>query len=222
MKKIFISLSVLALCFASCKENNTETKETTDKSVVADSLAADSLRAEKEMPEEPMDSVAMQKAWEAYMTPSDVHKMLAEEVGSWTNEMTFWMVPNGEPTKATSTAEIKMILGGRYQQTNYQGDMMGMPFEGMATVAYDNSTKEIISTWIDNMGTGMLVLRGKYDGTGKTITTTGSMVDPITGKEIKVREVYTIVDDNTRKMEMFYTEKNGEEYKSMEIIMTRK
>ncbi len=49
----------------------------------------------------------------------------------------------------------------------------------------------------------------------------GTMVDPITGKERKVREVYTIVDDNTRKMEMFETVDGGEEYKSMEIVMKR-
>lgn len=67
----------------------------------------------------------------------------------------------------------------------------------------------------------MLVLRGKYDGEGNTISTRGSMVDPITGKEKRIREVYTIVDENTRKMEMFYTSENGEEFKSMQIVMTR-
>jgi hypothetical protein len=41
------------------------------------------------------------------------------------------------------------------------------------------------------------------------------------GKKTPYRETYTIVDANTRKMEMFDT-KNGQEYKSMEIIMKRK
>ncbi|HET8837675.1 MAG TPA: DUF1579 domain-containing protein [Flavobacteriaceae bacterium] len=222
MKKIMIGFTVLAFCFTSCNDNPNGPNEAEDATVVADSISTDTLDAEKELMEEPMDSLEMQKAWEAYMTPGEVHKELAKEVGSWNNEMTFWMEPNGEPTKATSTADIEMIMDGRYQLIKYHGNVMGMPFEGRATVAYDNKTEEIISTWIDNMGTGMLVMRGKADDSGKVITTTGSMVDPFTGNEIAVREVYTIVDENTRKMEMFHASKNGEEYKAMEIVMTRK
>ena len=174
---------------------------------------------EPETPEVPMDSIAMQKAWEAYMTPGDAHKMMAAEEGKWNNEMTFWMGPEEE--KATSTAEVKMIMGGRYQVGKYTGDMMGMAFEGQSTLAYDNATKEYISTWIDNMGTGLGVLRGTYDEARKSTTLTGSMVDPITGKEKQVREVYTIVDDNTRKMEMYETGADGKENKTMEIVMKR-
>ncbi len=217
MKKLLLAASVMALCFAACK-NETKEPMPTDSSMAIDSVAFE----EPETPEVPMDSVAMQKAWEEYATPGEPHKMMADEVGSWTNEMTFWMDPNGEPTKATSNAEIKMILGGRYQETTYTGDMMGMPFEGRATLGYDNAADEFFSTWIDNMGTGMMVLRGKYEDNSKAMTMAGSMVDPITGKEKHTRQVYTIVDDNTRKME-FYDQSPGDgEYKTMEIVMTRK
>lgn len=216
MKKLILAVALIALGFISCKNETKESIET-DNSMATDSI----VNEETETVEAPMDSVAMQKAWEAYMTPGETHKMMAAEEGSWNNEMTFWMGEGGEATKATSTAEIKMILGGRYQEANYKGDMMGMPFEGRATIAYDNNTKEIVSTWIDNMGTGMMVMHGTYDDATKTIKSLGTMVDPMTGKERKVREVYTIVDDNTRKMEMFETLEGGEEYKSMEILMKR-
>ncbi len=216
MKKLILAIALIALGFISCK-NETKDPMETDNSVATDSIVAE----ETDTVETPMDSVAMQKAWEAYMTPGESHKMMSAEEGTWNNEMTFWMGQGGEATKATSTAEIKMILGGRYQEANYKGDMMGMPFEGRATIAYDNNTKEIVSTWIDNMGTGMMVMRGTYDDATKTIKSLGTMVDPMTGKERKVREVYTIVDDNTRKMEMFETLEGGEEYKSMEILMKR-
>ena len=216
MKKLLIAFFAVSICLVSCKNETKEAMET-DTEMATDTTAI----AEPETPEVVMDSVAMEKAWEAYMTPGEPHKMMAAEEGKWNNEMTFWMGASGEPTKATSTAEIKMILGGRYQETNYKGDMMGMPFEGRATTAYDNATKEVVSTWIDNMGTGMMILHGTYDGTTKTTTSMGAMVDPFTGKERKIREIYTIVDDNTRKMEMFETANGGEEYKSMEIVMKR-
>ena len=43
----------------------------------------------------------------------------------------------------------------------------------------------------------------------------------MTGKEMKVRETYKIVDKNTHMMGMFMTQ-DGKESKSMEIKFTRK
>jgi hypothetical protein len=215
MKKVLLSLSVLAMCFASCK------KEVKVETEVSSTDTTKVITMEAPETEEPMDSVAEMKAWQAYMTPGDAHKMLASEAGSWNNEMTFWHDADSKPEKATSTAEIKMILGGRYQEANYKGNMMGMPFEGRGTVAYDNSTGEYTSTWIDNMGTGMMVMKGKMGSDGKTLELKGKMVDPARKKETNCREVYTIVDANTRKMEM-YCDKNGKELKNMEIVMKRK
>jgi len=168
-----------------------------------------------------MDSVAQQKAWMEYATPGAPHKMMAEEVGTWNCDMTFWMGPDAKPEKATSTAEIKMVLGGRYQEANYKGTMMGQPFEGKSTLAYNNASKEFTTTFIDNMGTGMMVAMGSWDDASKSMNLKGDMVNPMNGKKTPYREMYTVVDANTRKMEMFDT-KDGKEYKSMEIMMKKK
>jgi hypothetical protein len=164
---------------------------------------------------------AEMKAWEAYMTPGEAHKMMAEETGTWNCDMTFWHAPGSPAEKATSTANIKMILGGRYQEMNYSGNVMGMPFEGKGLLAFDNTTKEYTTTWVDNMGTGMMVMRGKAKPGSKTLEFTGEMVDPVSGKPKKCREVYSIVDANTRKMEM-YDLSGSKEFKTMEIVMKRK
>lgn len=215
MKKFIIPIIALALFSASCKNENKEAMdENTD---MVDTTAVDTT----EVKEVPMDSVAMQKAWEAYMKPGAAHERMAAEVGKWKDSLTFWMGPDAPPEHATATEEVKMILGGRYQESTTTGEMMGMPFEGRSTLAYDNATNEYISTWIDNMGTGLAVMRGKYNEDSKTTSMTGSMVDPMTGKEKQMRQVYTFVDENTRKIEMFETGANGSERKTMEIIMKR-
>lgn len=36
-----------------------------------------------------------------------------------------------------------MIFGGRYQLSNYKGNFMGMPFEGMSIMGYDNAKKNL-------------------------------------------------------------------------------
>jgi hypothetical protein len=213
MKSIYVTLSMLLVCLYSCKkEVNTETESVKN---------TDSIKTEEPIAEQPLDSAAEMKAWADYATPGNPHKMLAEESGTWNCEMTFWMEPDGKPEKATSTAEIKMILGGRYQESNYKGTMMGQPFEGKATVAYNNASKEYITTFIDNMGTGMMIANGKYDEATKKVEYKGEVVSPLDGKKSPYREVYTIVDATTRKMEMFDV-KNGKEFKSMEIVMKRK
>ncbi|AWH85564.1 hypothetical protein HYN59_10775 [Flavobacterium album] len=216
MKKVLLSMAVLALCLASCKKE-TKTETETDVTAKTDSVTP----AEEVAPEKPMDSVAMQEAWKKYATPGSGQKMMADEVGTWNCEMTFWMEPNGKPEKSTSVAEIKMVLGGRYQEATYKGTMMGQPFEGKSTMAYNNANNEITSTFIDNMGTGMMVSTGTYDEATKAINLRGEMVDCTTGKKRPYREAYTMVDANTRTMEMFDT-KDGKEYKSMEIVMKRK
>jgi hypothetical protein len=164
---------------------------------------------------------AGQKAWMDYMTPGGAHQMLAKSNGEWNEEMTMWMQPGAEPVKSKATAVNKMILGGRYQQSTHKGDVMGMPFEGMAITGFDNIKKAYVSTWIDNMGTGIMYSEGKWDEATKSVEFKGTAVDPMTGKELKVRQVMKIVDDNTETMEMFTTV-DGKEFKSMEIKMTRK
>jgi len=170
----------------------------------------------------PADDKAMMAAWEAYATPGKIHEILASDNGSWTEEMVIYSKPDDpNPMKASLTSESKMVLGGRYQQTSHKGSMMGMPFEGTGFVGYDNASKKIVSIWMDNMGTGIMHLSGEYDGS-PTMTLRGEVIDPLTGKAKQVRGTFTIVDDNTRKMEMFDTDATGKEYKSMEIFMKRK
>lgn len=210
MKFYYTLLLILGLCIVSCKK---EVKEETDN--------ADTVKTEEPIAEKPLDSAAEMKAWTEYATPGSAHKMMADEIGTWNCDMSFWMEPNSKPEKATSTANIKMILGGRYQETNFTGTMMGQPFEGKSTLAYNNASKEYTTTFIDNMGTGMMVAIGKYDEKTKSMEFKGEMINPVNGKKIPYREIYTIVDANTRKMEMYDT-KNGNEYKSMEIVMKKK
>lgn len=213
MKKIIAPLLILVLCFASCKKEVKSEEVTT--------TVTDTIKAKEAIAEEPLDSVAQMKAWTAYATPGNPHKMMADETGMWNCDMTFWSEANGKPQKATSTANIKMILGGRYQETNYEGKMMGQAFEGKSTLAYNNASKEYTTTFIDNMGTGMLVAIGKYDEKSKSTEFKGDMTNPLNGKKTPYREIYSILDEKTRKLEMFDV-KNGEEFKSMEIIMTKK
>ena len=160
------------------------------------------------------------KAWMEYMTPSQTHEMLANSNGTWKSKMTMWMMPGAEPMVSEGQMTNEMILGGRYQKSTFKGNFMDMPMEGMNLLAYDNASKEYYATWIDNMGTGMMMSKGKYNETTKMVEMTGTYVDPMTGKEEPFRQTMQIVDDNNHVMEMFMNYE-GKEFKTMHIDFTR-
>ena len=164
------------------------------------------------------DQAEMMKKWQEYMTPGPVHQHFAKMAGNWKAAITMFM--EGQESKSEGTATYEMILGGRYLKSTYSGNMMGMPFEGMGIDAYDNGTKEYISLWVDNMGTGAMMLKGKMDDATKAVTYWGSMYDPMAGKDIKVKTVMKEIDENNTSFEM-YSVDNGKETKNMQIDYTR-
>ena len=214
MKRIFIACCA-ALLLAACND---------DKATNETKLASATDEQAKAKPEWiPVDSATAEKNWMAYMTPGEPHKIFAKMDGEWTGDMKMWMSPDAQPITSTGSATFKTIMGGRYQQGIHKGDMMGQPFEGHSTTAYDNAKKVYISSWIDNMGTGLMTMEGTWDEATKTITYKGKMVCPANGQECEMREVYKIIDDNTHYMEMYGPDlKTGKEYKNMEMTMKRK
>ena len=220
MKKHTISIAVAAILIAltSCTDNATTTSETTVKDTTVAATTATPPTETVATP--PMDSAAKMKAWMDYMTPGKEHQMLASSDGKWKTETTMWMEPGAPAQTSTGEATNKMMMGGRYQRTTHKSMMMGQPFEGEGTTAYDNAKKMFVSTWVDNMGTGIMQMEGPWDEASKSMTLTGKCTDPATGKETSMREVYKIVDDKHQEMEMYCTQ-NGKEFKTMEMKMTK-
>ncbi|KQT24483.1 hypothetical protein ASG22_10805 [Chryseobacterium sp. Leaf405] len=182
------------------------------------------VKTEKSEEWKPVDSATATKAWMEYATPGEMQKMLAKADGAWVGENTMWMENGGKPMMSTSETTNKMIMDGRYQVSEHKGDFMRMPFEGMSIVGYDNSKKKFVSTWVDNMGTGIMNGEGDWNSSTKSIEFKGKMTDPSRpGKDCNFREVFTFIDDNTQKMEMYGPDsKTGKEFKTMEIKYTRK
>jgi hypothetical protein len=161
------------------------------------------------------------KAWQDYMTPGAVHKMLAKYDGEWNEEVSMWMAPGAPPQVSQAVTKNEMVMGGRYQVSKTSGNMMGMPFEGMSTLGYDNIKKIFTSTWIDNFGTGTMALTGTWDEKTKTITLKGKALDPMSGKDQDVKQTMQFIDDDHQLIEMFNITPQGE-FKSMSIKIARK
>jgi len=162
--------------------------------------------------------------------PGENHKLLARSVGNWTYAVTMWMNPDpsAPPSTSSGTAVTKAVMGGRYftsehngkmQMPGPDGKMMDMDFKGMSTDGYDNVKKKFVSSWIDNMGTGIMNSEGDYDAATKTFTyrTESEMM---LGMKTKVRMAIKIIDNDHHTME-FHEDRGGTEVKTMEIKYTR-
>ncbi len=170
----------------------------------------------------PEQAAMMEKMTKA-MTPGPQHEMLKKWAGEWNAKVTLQMDPSQPPQVEESTSTLTMLMDGRYCQEVTSGHMMGQPFNGLGITGYDNVLGKYVSTWIDNMGTGILTSTGTPDASGKVITWVGLMADPMTGKVKTERMVTRIADDDHRTFEMYGVPPGGKkEMKMMTIEYSRK
>src|SRR5215813_11432819 len=158
------------------------------------------------------------------------HKLLADMNGTWNYNIKMWMNPdpNAKPQESKGTATRKSAMGGRYatmdvtgklQMPGADGKMKDMQFKGMAVEGYDNVKKKFVSSWIDNMGTGIQFSEGTYDPASKTFTFT-SEIEMMPGMKTPVRETLKATDKDHMLLE-WYENRGGQEKKTMEIAYTR-
>ena len=88
-------------------------------------LATSVAMAKGKKAEKPMDPQAMMEVYTKLAAPGEQHKQLASLAGSWTTKTKEWMEPNKSPTESTGSAEMKMLLDGRFLQQELTGQMMG-------------------------------------------------------------------------------------------------
>jgi hypothetical protein len=170
------------------------------------------------------DQAAMMADYMKMAQPGPEHDRLKALAGDWDADCKFWN-PDGSPgTPSKGVMHAKMILGDRYLQLNYEGQMdMGngmMPFKGMGLGGYDRGKKKYFNIWVDEMSTGAMMTEGTADG--NVLTCEGTATDPMSGQPMKVKEVMTDVDKDHHKYELHMSGPDGKMMKVMEINYTRK
>jgi len=183
--------------------------------VIASPATAASQKSTKKAPV--MDEKAMMDAWMKAATPGPAHKQLAEMEGTWDAKVSTWMKPGDPAQISNGVSDNKLVLGGRYLQQTYTGNFMGQPFNGLGYTGYDNVSKKYVSTWMDDMGTGIMMSSG-----ASVMKMSGSVNDPMTGKTAMVSSKLSIADADHHTMEMWGPAPDGKMYRTMEISYSRK
>ena len=218
MKHFTLTICAASLMLFSCNNNGektdaakTDTSKTTEQPVAKDAAPA-------AMP----DTAAMNKAWMEFATPGAMHKWMEKTNGTWEAEVSQWMSADAPPMKTKATNLQSSVLGGRYVTGKFSGSMMGQPFNGLSLMGYDNAKKVFTSTWVDDMGTGIVHMTGTYNEATKTLSLNGHQTDFMTAKDSDIREEMVMIDDNTYKMTMYGTGFDGKEMKFMEGTFKKK
>ncbi len=203
----------LVLIFSCAGKKNAEGKDAASTPIIA---AASSTSPSNISPTTIEDSTI------AYAATGKEHKMLSTWSGKWVGEISFHPTADQPFQKGSSTIFNKMVMGGRYQLCTEKGSMGSNQFEGMNILGFDNMKKQFISTWIDNQGTGIMILQGPWNETTKTINLTGVQTDAKTGKEKNIHETLRIIDKDRQVLELFEPDVDGKDFKTLEILYTRK
>ncbi len=165
---------------------------------------------------------AMMEHMKEYSMVNEHHDFLKSLEGTWKTSVKFWMDPAGQPEVSEGTSVAKVIMGGRFLEQTFNGTAMGQPFEGRGILGYDNMKKEYTSIWLDNMSTGIMTGAGQYNAETKTLAAEGSMSCPVTQETHRwYRDVTTMTDADHYKYETFMKDKDGKEFRSMEIVYSR-
>ena len=186
--------------------------------------AAALFAADKPKTKAPAPSAEEKAAMEAMEKAAAVgpeHKKLDGLAGTWSATVTSWMAPGAPPMVSKGTSTNSYILGGRFLQEKFEGTFMGQPFNGIGYTGYDNIKKHYFGTWMDSMSTGMMTSTGSMDG-ANSWKYTGTMGDPMTGKDSPVESKLTIADKDHHTMEMWAPGPGGKMFKMMEIKYSRK
>ncbi len=180
--------------------------------------------AAKHAPEPPPGMTKEQMdALVAAGTPGPQHAKLARSVGEWSGTTKSWQGPGAEAAASTCKVTIQPMMDGRYVKCEWKGDMPGMGmFHGFGINGFDNVSQQYVSTWIDNMSTGMMRGTGELSSDGSTMTWNYEFNCPIEKKPVAMREVERWVDADTMVLEMFGPDMStGKEFKMMEATLKR-
>jgi hypothetical protein len=156
--------------------------------------------------------------------PTAEHALLAKDVGTWDATIKSWdKGPDSEPNVSEGVEVAKLMPGGLWLQTEFDGKFGTQEFHGSGLTGFDTRKAKFVGTWVDSMTTEIMIMEGDYDSATRTLTTFSKGTSP-SGKPYDAKMVGKHEDDNTRvfTMSIKSEETKGEYIKMMEITYKRR
>lgn len=149
------------------------------------------------------------------------HQLLARSTGAWTGHATMTFSPTAPPITSTSMLTNTMAMGGLFQVSEIIYTIGGQRMRGIRVTGYDADKKIFTRAMIQDGGNGV-AMEGPWDEATHSITMRYQQVNSATGRASSMKEVYTIVDENTEILEIYRVGENqSQETKILHVKWTR-
>jgi hypothetical protein len=148
------------------------------------------------------------------------HELLKQDVGTWDTEIKVWPSPDAEPIASKGRETSKLLPGGLWLETRFEGMMASTPCVGVGTWGYDPAEKKYVGTWVDSMTPHVTYITGEYDPKTRTMTHTSEGRDPATGEKFTRKSTLRYMADGTRLVEAYATGPDRQTWKTIEVKYT--
>ena len=147
--------------------------------------------------------------------PGPEHDKLKELVGEWDAVMEM----QGQKSKATAT--YKSICGGMWIESDFEGDLGGLKFQGHGLDGYDLKKKKYVGVWVDSLESAPMHFEGDYDPKSKLLVMTGESLG-MDGKPQKFKTTTETKDKDHFTFKMYMVQPEGKEQLAFTIDYTRR
>jgi hypothetical protein len=183
------------------------------------------LQPARDVRQEPAqpDPAEMLKLFAKYTTLGEEHRLLERFIGEWDAQSSMIMGDQRSTTKGSATFRWK--VEGRWLESEWRGEMMGMPVVSHGWLGYDKFKMSYVMTSITSLDTAMNEAEGDLTPDGKALVMYGTLDEYLSGEHDKmVKYVYRFVsadeivfevhdlpigEVNTQVMEFRFTRKKG-------------
>ena len=167
---------------------------------------------------------ALQSRYRELAQPGPEHEMLARMEGTWRQEIRMWPSPGAEPTSMTGTAESRLVLGGRFLQSESRMPGSELPI-GISMMGFDRRSSEYTALGLDVSGTYWVTARGPRNEESGAVVMSGEDHDPALGHTQIYDFVIRWTDDDTFIWEIVFKDevhtRGGPPFKMVEITNHR-
>jgi hypothetical protein len=154
--------------------------------------------------------------------PGAEHQALDWMTGQWTATATQWREANATPMEFRGMLNSTWVLDQRFLRNEFLSDKEGMPFQGVSFIGYNPAGGEYQGVWMDTTSNEIAHSTGEWNAGTKTLTLNGEFTDPQTNQKMTTRTEARQESPDRFTWEMFNTPQGGTEFKSLQIVFTKR
>jgi hypothetical protein len=154
--------------------------------------------------------------------PGPEHERLAALTGEWNLRFAFSPSPAASPVTGTGSASNRMILGGRFLQSESVVQLGNGRSEGLLLLGYDRRASRYTMLGLDTYGTHYVEAEGPFDEGSGAMVMYGEEHDPIARHTERYTVIVRLRGPDEYVQEVVSRQPDGTSHTAVKITYSRK